>query len=112
MLREFLLGFIKIHILHHAVQDAVYGSALIEELKRHGYDIGPGTIYPVLHGMERAGYLARDDRLVDGKIRKYYTATPAGAMLLEEVRPKVAELVSEVVVGNGPAHIAPSDNQP
>ena len=78
MFREFFLGFIKIHILHHAAQEAVYGLALIEELRRHGYTLSPGTLYPVLHDLEEAGYLAREERVVGGKVRKYYTTTDQG----------------------------------
>lgn len=97
MLREFFLGFIKIHILHHAARESVYGLQLIEELRRHGYHLSPGTLYPVLHGLEKSGYLVREGRLVGGKIRKYYRATSLGEQTLGEVRAKIDELVSEVL---------------
>ncbi len=101
MLRDFFLGFVRIHILHHAAQDEVYGAALIEELRRHGYDLSPGTLYPILHSMERAGYLSREERTVRGKVRKYYVATPAGRATLEEARGTIADLVSGVLETNG-----------
>ncbi len=97
MLRTFFLGFVKIHILHHACLEPVYGAQLSAELARHGYDVSPGTLYPILHDLERSGYLARQERLVEGKIRKYYRATPHGQQALAEARPKIAELVSEVL---------------
>jgi PadR family transcriptional regulator, regulatory protein PadR len=97
MLRGFFLGFVKIHILHHATQEPVYGVQLIAELARHGYELSPGTLYPILHDLERSGYLAREDRLVAGKIRKYYRATVRGEQALEEARVKIAELVAEVL---------------
>jgi PadR family transcriptional regulator len=100
--REFLLGFIKIHILHHAAQDAVYGLALIKELGRHGYALSPGTLYPILHSLEAAGFLEREDRLVGGKTRKYYTASMYGRTALEQLRGAIRELVDEVVEGHGP----------
>jgi DNA-binding PadR family transcriptional regulator len=112
MLREFFLGFIKIHILHHAAAEPVYGLALIAELHRHGYDLSPGTLYPVLHGLERAGYLTRQDRLVGGKIRKYYAITEDGRRALDEMRPKIAELTAEVLEGQGPARLPePSETE-
>lgn len=37
----------------------MYGLALIAELRRHGYELSPGTLYPVLHQLEGAGYLSR-----------------------------------------------------
>lgn len=97
MLRDFFLGFIKIHILHHAGREEVYGAALIEELARHGYEVSPGTIYPTLHTLEKEGYLRREERVVDGKVRKYYRITPDGAELLNHLRPKIRELVKEVL---------------
>jgi DNA-binding PadR family transcriptional regulator len=110
MLRDFFLGFIKIHTLHHAAQEPVYGLALIHELARHGYELGPGTLYPILHNMERAGYLSREDRVVVGKVRKYYTITDEGRTALEETRAKIAELVREVVEGEGPSRLASPDD--
>jgi PadR family transcriptional regulator PadR len=102
MIRDFFLGFVKIHILHHAAQEPVYGLAMIEELRRHGYDVSPGTIYPVLHGLEADGYLQREERVVRGKVRKYYAITAAGQGALAEARLKIAELTHEVVEGYGP----------
>ncbi|MBI3972982.1 MAG: helix-turn-helix transcriptional regulator [Chloroflexi bacterium] len=105
MLRDFFLGFVKIHILHHAAQAPVYGLALIEELRRHGYELSPGTLYPVLHSLEAAGYLRREDRVVGGKVRKYYAATDEGRRALADARAKIWELVDEVLEGHGPASL-------
>ena len=105
MLRDFFLGFVKIHILHHAAHEPVYGAAIIAELHRHGYDLSPGSLYPILHSLEAAGYLSRADRVVGGKVRKYYTITDAGYQALEEARPKIRELVDEVLEGHGPVHL-------
>jgi PadR family transcriptional regulator PadR len=112
MLRDFFLGFIKIHILHHAAHAPVFGLALIRELARHGYEVSPGTVYPVLHELARAGYLAREDRVVHGKVRKYYRITPLGTQALEEVRVKIAELVAEVLQGEGPLSLADEPDPP
>ncbi len=105
MLRDFFLGFVKIHILHHASREPVYGVQLIAELARHGYDLSPGTLYPTLHDLEKSGYLAREDRLVGGKIRKYYRTTPHGEEALAEARVKIAELVAEVLRDEGPTSL-------
>lgn len=111
MFRAFFLGFIKVHVLHHAAQEPIYGLAMMEELKRHGYDVSPGTLYPMLHGLEAEGWLACEERVVQGKVRKYYTATDAGRAALEDVREKIRELVEEVLEGHGPTHLPePSDD--
>ncbi len=97
MLRDLLLGFIKIHILYHAGQQPVYGLWLMEELAWHGYTISPGTLYPTLHSLERAGYLTSEKRVVEGRQRRYYTLTPDGEAALAEARDRLAELVAEVL---------------
>ena len=96
ILREFFLGFVRIHILHHAAEEGVYGLGMIEELARHGYSLSPGTIYPLLHSMERAGYLTCEQRHVKGRPRKYYTITPRGHEVLTEAQRKIGELTGEV----------------
>ncbi len=105
MLRDFFLGFVKIHILHHAAQEPIYGLAMIDELRRHGYEVSPGTIYPVLHTLEAGGYLSREERVIGGKVRKYYAITDAGRAALAEARDKIAELTHEVMEGHGPASL-------
>jgi len=95
--RDFFLGFIRIHVLHHAAEEAIYGMAMMEELRRHGYELSPGTLYPVLHGLERDGYLTREARIVEGKVRKYYRITDAGSAALSQVRDRIRELVDEVL---------------
>jgi DNA-binding PadR family transcriptional regulator len=102
MLHGFFGGFIRIHVLHHAAEAPIYGLAMMEELRRHGYEVGPGTLYPLLHEMEEAGLLEEEDRVVEGRVRKYYRATATGIDALEEVRGKIEQLVEEVLEGKGP----------
>jgi PadR family transcriptional regulator PadR len=97
MVRDFFLGFIKIHILHHAAEHPVYGLGMIAELRRHGYTLSPGTLYPVLRQLTAARYLAKRARIVEGKIRKYYTITARGRSALEAARRQILELVDEVL---------------
>ncbi len=97
MLKEFFLGFVKLHIVYHASHAPVFGLELMQELARHGYQLSPGTLYPTLSKLERDGYLRCEKKLINGKIRKYYTATPQGKKALKEARAKIAELVTEVI---------------
>lgn len=97
MLRDFFLGFIKIHVLHHAAQEPVYGVAMIAELARHGYELSPGTLYPLLHNLEEQGYLLHEERVVEGRVRKYYAITEEGRAALSEAKQKIAELMHEVL---------------
>lgn len=97
MVRSFFLGFIKIHILHHASREPVYGLWFIEELRRHGYEISPGTLYPIFHSLEADGFLRCSEKVVDGKIRKYYRTTAKGNLTLKEATSKVQELLHEII---------------
>lgn len=96
VLRKLFLGFIHIHILHHAKEHPIFGAWMLEELKEHGYDMSAGTLYPILHHMEEDGLLVRENRKVDGKIRKYYTTTEKGNTVLDEARKKAYELFKEI----------------
>ncbi|WP_211097341.1 MULTISPECIES: PadR family transcriptional regulator [Oxalobacteraceae] len=95
--RDVFLGFVRVHILHHAAKEAIYGVEMMEELKHHGYDISPGTLYPILHAMESAGYLSVQFEVIEGKRRKYYRATKTGVRALQELRKKIRELTEEVL---------------
>ena len=97
MMRNIFLGFIRIHILHHANEGEIFGVAIMDELRRHGYSISAGTLYPILHSLEAEGYLTRRNNVVNGKVRKYYRITDKGVNALEEAKPKIKELVAEVL---------------
>jgi DNA-binding PadR family transcriptional regulator len=102
LFRDFFLGFVRLHILFHAGHEPVCGVDLMAEMDRHGYRIGAGTLYPLLHRLERAGLLRCEVRVVAGRQRKYYRSTPAGAAVLAEARIRLRELVGEVVEDQGP----------
>jgi PadR family transcriptional regulator PadR len=97
IMRDILLAFVRVHILHHATEERIFGLAMMDELKRHGYDIGPGTLYPMLHALEKSGALTSTRDVRNGKVRKYYRTTNAGDALLGEMRAKIGELVDEVL---------------
>ncbi|MGW4370589.1 PadR family transcriptional regulator [Nocardia takedensis] len=96
-MREFQRGAVRLHILHHAAQEGVHGAWLTTELARHGYDISPGTLYPTLHRLESDGLLTSHQRVVDGRVRRVYRATPEGVAALAADRRALAELAREVL---------------
>src|SRR3954454_15491137 len=107
--REFLLGFWKIHILHHAQEDrGVYGQWMLEELRRHGYRLSPGTLYPVLARMAQRGWLKAIEpkRVRDARV---FRITPAGAEVLRRLRSALDELQHEV---REDAHSSRTQKQP
>lgn len=96
LIREFLLGFWKIHILHHAAEPGgVYGQWMLEELREHGYRLSPGTLYPVLTRMAQRGWLASTPTARPGDPR-VYRITPAGSAVLQRLRAALDELQHEL----------------
>lgn len=96
---ELLSGLIRLHILHHAVHEGVYGQWMIGELARHGYRISPGTLYPMLHAMERKGYLKSSLLGTGRRARRLYRATAKGRRSLAFAKERVRELFGELVEG-------------
>ncbi|MGL5541476.1 MAG: PadR family transcriptional regulator [Erysipelotrichaceae bacterium] len=94
--RKLFLGFMNIHILHHAKKEPFYGTWMMEELREHGYEISAGTLYPMLHGLAKNGVLVVQEQLVEGKIRKYYSITPLGEEVLKQAQAKALELCKEI----------------
>jgi len=102
IVHEILLGFWKVHILHHAGEGPVYGKWIIDELRRHGYDISPGTVYPLLQRLENHGWLRSERAEAAGpRTRKNYRLTKKGKQVLRRIRPYVRELYEEVLIGPG-----------
>jgi PadR family transcriptional regulator, regulatory protein PadR len=94
--RELFTGLIRIHVLVHASHEPIFGLAMMDELEHHGYRIGPGTLYPLLHGMERGGLLKSDLQNLTGRRRRIYRITAAGKKALEKARAKIEELHHEL----------------
>jgi DNA-binding PadR family transcriptional regulator len=94
--QELYSGLIRLHVLYHAARGPIFGLGMMKELERHGYRVGPGTFYPLLHRMEEKGYLRSREQLAAGKIRRSYEATAAGKRALEKAKAKVRELFDEI----------------
>jgi PadR family transcriptional regulator PadR len=98
LVSHFFGGFVRLHILHHADIEEIHGLEMIKEIRRHGYKLGPGTLYPILHDLEKNGALISMEAVIKGKRRKNYRITPKGRKLLAEGRLKLKELMSEVLL--------------
>ncbi len=93
---QFYSGLIRLHILHHAVREPIFGTGIMEELARHGYKLSAGTLYPLLHGLETRGYLRSRQQRSGRSSRRLYRATAAGKRALIEAKYKVRELFGEL----------------
>lgn len=97
--RDLYSGLIRLHVLHHAAKEPIFGLGMVEELARHGYRISPGTLYPLLHALEKKGYLKASEHREGKSLRKVYRATPAGRKALSAAKNKVRELFRELIEG-------------
>ena len=94
--RELYSGLIRLHVLYHASQEPIFGLEMIEELGRHGYSLSRGTMYPLLHGLEKKGLLRSVRTGRQPNSRLVYRATAAGRAALAVAKNKVRELFSEL----------------
>lgn len=99
--RELYAGLIRLHLLHHATEGPLYGLSMIEELSRHGYVLSPGTLYPILHGLENKGYLRSTEQRRGRTARRLYRITPRGKRALAAAKRKVRELFGEMFEAGG-----------
>jgi DNA-binding PadR family transcriptional regulator len=90
--QDLLCGFIRLHVLHQAAEGEIYGQSMIEELGRHGYRLSAGTLYPLLDGMEKRGYLVSHRERTGRSIRRLYAATPLGREALAVVETQARQL--------------------
>lgn len=89
-------GLVRLHVLHHAAREPIFGQGIMDELARHGYRLSPGTMYPVLHGLERIGYLRSSVEKIGKRNRRTYVATAAGKRALRQAKGRVWELFREL----------------
>lgn len=93
-------GLIRLHILHHANHGPVFGLGIIEELRHHGYAMSPGTLYPMLHGLEKKGYLKSRQEREGRRVRRLYEITRKGRTQLAKAKKRVRELFGELIEGH------------
>jgi DNA-binding PadR family transcriptional regulator len=97
--RDLYSGMIRLHILHHAEHELIFGAGMAEELARHGYKISPGTMYPILHGLEKRGYLRSSQERAGRSVRRVYGITKPGRRALKKAKQRVRELFGELIEG-------------
>jgi DNA-binding PadR family transcriptional regulator len=98
-LKHLYSGLIRLHVLHHAASGPIFGQWIADELRRHGYGLSAGTLYPMLHGLELRGYLRSSVKRSGRERRRLYRATRAGRRALEAAKEKVRELFGELFEG-------------
>ena len=100
--QAFWQGMVKLVVMHQAGLGPVYGGKLSKYLHNQGYEISPGSLYPLLHTLEKANLLRSRIRIFKGRVRKYYELTPQGQTCLDALRQEVGDIVREVILDGLP----------
>jgi PadR family transcriptional regulator PadR len=98
----FWQGMVKLVVLHQAGLGPIYGGKLSKYLHNQGYEISPGSLYPLLHTLEKANLLHSRIKIFKGRARKYYELTPQGQTCLGALRKEVGAIVREVILNGLP----------
>jgi PadR family transcriptional regulator PadR len=106
--RDFIQGMVKIFILHQASLGPIYGNKLSKALHALGYQISPGSLYPLLHALEKSALLSSRIRVARGRMRKYYELSAEGHLCLAGLRRELRDLVQSVILGPLPDFPAPT----
>jgi len=94
--RSVINATITLFILHRAQSEPVYGGALTGTLRKLGYSISSGTLYPLLHSLEQTKLLRSYSTPVRGRERRCYEMTSLGRLCYAEARQTLTALVQEM----------------
>ncbi len=91
--RSFWQGLLWFFVLHQIDKAPSYGGKLKKQLQTFGYDVSPGTLYPLLHTLENAALLRSRIKIYRGRTRKYYEITAPGQLFLAEMRQEMSGIL-------------------
>ena len=101
---EILRPLSKVHILHHASEAPIRGNWMLDELRGHGYNVSPGTLYPMLRRLCTLGWF-KSAESASGRLRQrtvHYELTRVRREALAEAQARLRELQREVFAENRP----------
>lgn len=84
----FLNGVPELLILKLLSGKEMYGYEIVKEIQLATNEIlsfGEGSVYPILHALEKNGFLAGNRKVVNGRNRLYYKITKTGLAKLENM---------------------------
>ena len=85
--KELLKGSTAILVMSVLENNDLYGYRIIRELEirsENAFEMSEGTLYPILHALEKEGCLESYRETFDGRERKYYHLTEKGVKQLDE----------------------------
>ncbi|MPW25225.1 PadR family transcriptional regulator [Alkalibaculum sp. M08DMB] len=104
--KSLLTGGTTMLLLKLLEQEDMYGYQMIEELKKKSknvFELKAGTLYPLLHTMEKKGFVnSYDEEANNSRIRKYYSITKAGKQALQDKKDEwqiYAATINDIIGG-------------
>lgn len=85
---SFMNGVPELLILRLLRTREMYGYEIVQAIRAQTVDVvslGEGVVYPVLHGLEKAGAITSRRLPVSGRSRIYYALSPSGEARLSEL---------------------------
>lgn len=108
--KNLLAGSTTLLVLSLLASGDKYGYEMIAELEAksdHTFSMKEGTLYPILHGLEKQGAVkSYSKEAPSGRTRKYYHITGKGLEQLKEKKEEwvsFSKLVNAIVVAVEPA---------
>src|SRR5689334_20557253 len=95
--RDMVQGLVRLRILHAAAAGPISGVELSDNLASVGHKISPGTLYPLLHQMEKSGWIKSSGKTVKGKRRRYYRLTKKGGLQLSQALVDVQQFLNGIL---------------
>lgn len=86
-------GLLDAIVLAAVNKGDVYGYRLLQEVLAV-IEVSESTLYPVLRRLETQGCLTTYHQEHDGRLRKYYSLTPAGKLRLKEYKQQCLDLAN------------------
>ena len=102
-------GLVRLRILRSATYGPISGVELSQELATAGHRLSPGTLYPLLHDLEKAGWLKSKGTTVKGKRRRYYRVTKKGRQQLEQALMALKEFLFDGPEPMATGQMSPAD---
>ena len=104
----FMSGVPELLLLRLLEQQEMYGYELVRSIRTVTSDaisLGEGVIYPVLHGLEKAGALKARRKAVGGRTRVYYSLTSKGQKRLDRLQGEWQRIESGIKAAfDAPSH--------
>ena len=98
--KNLMAGSASMMILGLIYREDMYGYQITEKLKEKSdntFVIKAGTLYPILHSLEKDGFVTSYEKVFNGKLRKYYSITDEGVKEYDREKSEWTDFFNAVI---------------